>query len=538
MSLLHQHQYYKKIRSVLLQHINTQTWILIAIIILAAVLRLYDFNDLARFNADQVRDATIVTGMYEDGNFPLLGPKAGGTKFKLGPAFYYLEYFSGSIFGFSPWGIALFIPLISLASVGLFYLLFQKIFSKNITLLLTFLYASSFYSIKYSRFAWNPNVIPFFILAFVLLLIPIINKKATAYTYILLGFVLGIGIQLHTTLLILLPVTLCIVLIFLLIKDRRLPFLQIMITCCIVFILNTPFIYSDYIMHGSNTKEFLAGTQKKTGSDTSLIHNFLTTGQFFAQGITYTLTGFEPQKNWIRFDKFIHSHDRSEHLLFIFSMLYLSIGTFIFIKKIKQTKNIYQKNILILLSTLLGISFLLFFLIGTELNTRFFIMIIFFPYLILGAIFEYITKKCKAHFTIILIFCIIPIIFIGNLFNIYRTYDLNNYKIRESAYGGISLREIEEICTMIKKNQSTLAPSQEKIYIDEVVFKRSILYVCEKDGTQFEDLKKDQAPHDILAFMLTKESKKIDQTKINNNHFTIIDSKKIGRFQLYTIKYE
>ncbi|KKP84220.1 MAG: hypothetical protein UR83_C0025G0023 [Candidatus Moranbacteria bacterium GW2011_GWF2_35_54] len=108
-----------------------------------------------RFNNDQVRDAQIIDAMHSGENFPLFGPKAGGTKFNLGGAFYYLEYLSGAIFGFSPAGIAFFIPLLSIASIYLFYLLFKKIFSINITLGLTFLYAISFYAIKYSHFAWN-----------------------------------------------------------------------------------------------------------------------------------------------------------------------------------------------------------------------------------------------------------------------------------------------------------------------------------------------------------------------------------------------
>ncbi|KKP72503.1 MAG: hypothetical protein UR65_C0014G0016 [Candidatus Moranbacteria bacterium GW2011_GWE2_35_164] len=85
--------------------------ILVIIIVIGAFLRLYDFNDLLRFNNDQVRDAQIIDAMHSGENFPLFGPKAGGTKFNLGGAFYYLEYLSGAIFGFSPAGIAFFIYL-------------------------------------------------------------------------------------------------------------------------------------------------------------------------------------------------------------------------------------------------------------------------------------------------------------------------------------------------------------------------------------------------------------------------------------------
>ncbi|KKQ80045.1 MAG: hypothetical protein UT03_C0034G0001, partial [Candidatus Moranbacteria bacterium GW2011_GWD2_38_7] len=119
---------FSKIKTINWLKKNNVQIILFLIILLGAYLRLNDFSNLARFNADQVRDAKIVDAMLE-GEFPLLGPKAGGTAFKLGPAFYYLEYFSGAIFGSTPGGIALFIPIFSIASIFLFYLFFKNIFS-------------------------------------------------------------------------------------------------------------------------------------------------------------------------------------------------------------------------------------------------------------------------------------------------------------------------------------------------------------------------------------------------------------------------
>ena len=93
--------------------------------------------------------------MIEKNDFPLLGPKAGGTKFNLGPAFYYMEYLSALIFGNNPAGIATFIVILSILSIPLFYYFFRFFFQRNICLILTFLYAISFYAIKYSKFAFR-----------------------------------------------------------------------------------------------------------------------------------------------------------------------------------------------------------------------------------------------------------------------------------------------------------------------------------------------------------------------------------------------
>jgi 4-amino-4-deoxy-L-arabinose transferase-like glycosyltransferase len=131
--------------------------ILCLIILIGAYFRLSGFHDLLRFNADQVRDAKIVDAMFEKNDFPLLGPKAGGTGFKLGPAFYYMEYVSGLIFGKSPAGIASFIPILAIFSIPLLFLLLSFYFPRHISLALTFLYAISFYAIRYSRFDFHFN---------------------------------------------------------------------------------------------------------------------------------------------------------------------------------------------------------------------------------------------------------------------------------------------------------------------------------------------------------------------------------------------
>ncbi|NMC87867.1 MAG: hypothetical protein GYA69_05505, partial [Candidatus Moranbacteria bacterium] len=66
-------------------------------------LRTYNFHDWLRFNTDQARDAVVVSDFLEGKTaLPLLGPKAGGTDFKLGPIFYYFQIISAKIFGVSP----------------------------------------------------------------------------------------------------------------------------------------------------------------------------------------------------------------------------------------------------------------------------------------------------------------------------------------------------------------------------------------------------------------------------------------------------
>ena len=74
-------------------------WFGLALIIaLGFFLRSYHFTDWLHFELDQARDARVVDAALEGGpgELPLLGPKAGGTFLRLGPAFYYLQYLERS----------------------------------------------------------------------------------------------------------------------------------------------------------------------------------------------------------------------------------------------------------------------------------------------------------------------------------------------------------------------------------------------------------------------------------------------------------
>jgi 4-amino-4-deoxy-L-arabinose transferase-like glycosyltransferase len=129
-------------------------------------LRAYHFSDWLHFELDQARDARIVDdGLRGDfWDLPLLGPKAGGTTLRLPPMFYYLEYLSARLFGGTPAGMATLSMLLSVAMLPVFFLLVRRYFSLSLSLSLTFLVAVSEFFVMYGRFAWNPNLLPFFVL--------------------------------------------------------------------------------------------------------------------------------------------------------------------------------------------------------------------------------------------------------------------------------------------------------------------------------------------------------------------------------------
>jgi len=167
-------------------------------------LRAYHFHDWLLFNPDQARDAKVVDDMVSGrSSWLVLGPEAGNTSFQLGPWTYQLEAISAKIFGSSPDAMAYPDLLFSILSIPLFYVFLKKYFSARLSLALTGLYSFSFSAIRYSRFAWNPNSIPFFVLLFLLGILQLLetDKKKSFWGAALVGIGVGVGIQLHILLL-------------------------------------------------------------------------------------------------------------------------------------------------------------------------------------------------------------------------------------------------------------------------------------------------------------------------------------------------
>lgn len=100
------------------------------IIFIGAFLRSYHFSDWLRFNMDQSRDAIFIKDLSDKNELPAFGPKAGGTEFRLGPAFYYFQYASAKIFGAEPEKLAYPDLLFSMLAMILFYFLAKAYFQK------------------------------------------------------------------------------------------------------------------------------------------------------------------------------------------------------------------------------------------------------------------------------------------------------------------------------------------------------------------------------------------------------------------------
>lgn len=183
---------------------NWHFLVLLAIIIIAIFVRTYNYHNWLYFEADQVRNANNSIDVIENGidSLPLLGPKAGGTDFHLGPISYYFEYLSGLVFGVEHPAVFAFSNFIFLLlAIPLFYYFLSHFFSKGQNLLVTSLFSSSYLATQYSRFSWNPNGIIFWGLLFILAVYKIKTEnkpRRRGWWFLILVLSYGISSQLHT----------------------------------------------------------------------------------------------------------------------------------------------------------------------------------------------------------------------------------------------------------------------------------------------------------------------------------------------------
>ena len=175
--------------------LNFQFFSVIAILILAAFLRLYRIADYMTFLGDEGRDVLKAYDILH-GHLTLLGPTSSVGGFFLGPIYYYFMAPFLWLFNYNPVGPAVMVAFFGVATVWLIYKFCSDLFNPKIGLIAAFLYAISPLIISYSRSSWNPNPLPFFSLFILFVLYKGILKN-NLKLFFAVGILLGIAMQLH-----------------------------------------------------------------------------------------------------------------------------------------------------------------------------------------------------------------------------------------------------------------------------------------------------------------------------------------------------
>ena len=370
-------------------------WVLGIFLLIGIFVRTYHFHDWLRFNADQSRDAGIVSGViHGETSWPLLGPKAGGTDFRLGSAFYIFQIASATIFGDRPDVMAYPDLLTSILAIPLLYAFLRLYFDRRIALSLTAIFAVSLYAVKYSRFAWNPNSLPFWTLLFAyalhraLLFGGDVKKRWVAA----LGGALGIGVQLHTLTLIVLPMATAAAFVFLALRREKGVGKLCLIVFSIATLLNGGQIASEIQTGGKNTAAFFSAIGTKGEKGSGVVANVGKDAVCFVQSGVLMLTAHDSSDTCE-----IKSIGEGRNSIFFVGGIVLFIGGIVLaIRSFRRESDRAKRYFLAIVFLYCGAVFLLLVPLANEISMRFFLLSVFVPFVLLGLWFEFLLESFRS----------------------------------------------------------------------------------------------------------------------------------------------
>ncbi len=499
-----------------------------AIFLLGLFLRTWHFSDFLVFNPDQARDALLVEDVLSGKeSLLLLGPEAGNTHFQLGPWFYHLEILSAKIFGSEPWKLALPDLLFSLLTIPLFYIFSKKYFSVKLSLVTTFFVSTSYFMVRYSRFAFNPNSIPFFVLLFLLGILYILedDRKKSFLGSVMVGLAIGVGMQLHILLFFIMPTVTGVAFLKLFFKKRPLFNILGVITIIIACILTVnigQIIYST--QHTSNITRFKKAIfQSSDGNDFTKNLPMDILGQAQANlNIISALGNDEYIDLYSKIKKIQRYHDRGlpyspknnlTLFLAVLAMVYSLGGYFLLGYFWRKETDEDRKNFLALIGIYGVVSLVAMFPIISQASLRYYIVSFFLPFIFLGIWLEYLGKLKYYKIKKVIIFVIVAGLIFSQFqkLNVVRA-DFQNHKASDDSYA--IWGEVEMMTNYISQNSDHTRDvyiAGKKDYFSR--FYKPLLYAAGKVGINIQrGDSADKIPSDAQAFYVqdSTSSKKMD----------------------------
>lgn len=510
--------------------------ILIGIFLFGVFLRAYHFHDWLLFELDQVRDASMVDRVLDGTEkFPLLGPTmrgSGETKeslFRVGPIYPYFQIFSAKIFSSRPDAMAYPDFLFSVFSIPLLYIFLKKYFIWFISLELTGLYAISFFSIQYSRFAWNPNSIPFFVLLFLISLYEFFSKreKVGVGYGVALGIAIGIGVQLHAIVLVVFSGIMLISGFLLLKKDLKI-IKRLSLVLGVAILLNIPQIFSEINTGFSNTKTFFHMPASERNDDMFSLSNISNTALCYAEANVFMISSLSLGGESCRFpDRSFSSYFSNP---FVSPGFFLSGFGFILLVRRWQSEADREKKMfvgIILLFFLVSFFSMVSVISSGFREFRYFSILFFLPYVFLGCLFEFFLKVRSIYVSGAILIVVGIFLFFANLSTIRGV--TSELFVGEGNDGhSVYLGEVDRLVEYIieesgGKNGAYLSGKADLL---KNIF-RPMEYVAKHQGFSLTKIEKeDFSLTEVPSFYISKISK--DDRKKRASDFT----ESIGGFSI------
>lgn len=380
---------------------NEKKWqyiFLAGIVALGIFLRTVHFQSWMEFSPDQARDATLIDRVLSGKeSLPLLGAESGNTGFKLGPIAYHWQYLSGLIFGPEPYNLAYPDLIFSILALPLFFFLMRKYFAADIALLLTFLMSTSFFLVKYARFAWNPNAAPFFSLLFVFSLLEMLDpkRKGTLLWSALLGVSIGVSIQLHTLFIFILPAVAGVGFLVW-IKRGLFSWKAIAMVLACFLLVNWAQIYSDINRDAANSKLFFKAISGTSSEGGTLGRDLGLATACEVQANIFNISSWGNIGKCMTWERALLKKGSEMRWVFVFGTIFMTGGYMLLVSFLRREDDERRKDFLIVFALYAAISFLVSIPVITQVSARYYITSFFIPFVLCGFWLVFLLKKRSA----------------------------------------------------------------------------------------------------------------------------------------------
>ncbi len=384
------------------QYLAKQTHLLplFLLLLIGIVLRFYRFEAFVTFLGDQGRDAIVIKRILTLEHLPAIGAPTSVGQIYLGPFYYYFMAPWLALFRLNPLGLAFGVAFFSCLYILVNYLIVEELFGRFVAFLSSIFITLSVTLINFSRFSWNPNLLPLFSLLTVYFVIKSLSNYKWWF-FALAGICLSFSIQLHYLALFLLPPlgVFFLIKLFEEKKKRRSVVIGFIILTVFFLIASFPLVVFD------------------------LRHNFLNLKNFL--GLFKTSSAISSNKLTAIFNTFLILNAYSFNVrlnLFLSSIILLLIAiSFIFL--IKRKDNL-RTILLFFILCLLGIS-----LYSGPKNVHYFGSLYPFYYIILAYFLSLLKPSLWGKATIV---AFVLIYFYLNFQSYYFLFNKGNYQIEKA----------------------------------------------------------------------------------------------------------
>ncbi len=517
--------------------------IFLLIFFLGIFLRTYHFHNWLVIRDDQSRDASLISSIVQGNTkWPLMGPfmsysgdgdHSEENAFHIGPMYYYFQIVSAKMFGDYPDKLAYPDVFFGILTIPLLFFFLRLYYTNSIALAVTSVFAISAYFVQYARFSWNTNLIPFFVLLFLVSLYTLLCKseKERWIQAIVFGCALGIGIQLHViTMIIFLSVSLYFFLFLL--RNRNLKWKEWILILFTVCILNTAQIINEWQTHLSNTKTLFYSASKKSSMQMdTFLHLLKNDIGCHMEAHTYFLSSYGGSRcSHNLFDISTYNSDTVsiiDRVVSLATILFSLLGYIFLLRYTQNEQDTNKRYFLHLVSVYAGIALLVMFSLSRDkLNDfRYFTPTFFIPFLFLGFFIRFIIRRVTHRFLRIclFIFVLIPLFF-SNVKALAEQFISLQSKDRTCSSHFTTLGEIEPVVSYIVQHigKSSL------VYIrgdkDLHVIFPPMYHLLKKQGIDAMEMKRTlEVPNNVPAYLIScrkRYEENYPYEKINS--FTII----------------